>query len=114
MWTRLQRRRRTFSPGIINHCVGEEWYCLGHKKRKLIGQRLNIEQADAAANGSFSILQWIPGKADTRLKILQRWVVKERIPQVRQGRGVRDVPQSRQLAASLADHRRHFVAPAAV
>src|SRR5260370_25036014 len=66
--TRYQRRRRAFSRGILNHGVGEEWDCLGHKKRKLIEQRLNIEQADAAANGSFSIIQWSPGKTKQRLK----------------------------------------------
>ena len=112
--TKVGKRIRTWrgriagSRGILNHGVLKEWHCLGGQKDELVGQRLDIEHPDSPADGSFSIPQWIPCKAEAWLKVLQRGVVEKGISQV--GRGICDVPQVRELAAGLAYHGRHFVA----
>ena len=56
---KIGKRIRTSakSEGIFHHGVGEERNCLRNQERELIGHRLNVEHANAAANGSLPILQ---------------------------------------------------------
>jgi len=47
-----------------------EWRGLGVIERQLVREGQSVKYAEAPANGGFSILEGIPGKADPRLEIL--------------------------------------------
>src|SRR5882757_1299745 len=96
-----------YCGGITDRGVLEEWSCQRGQQCELIWQRQHIKQSDTSPDCGSAVAQWVPGKADTRLEILESWIIEKGISEV--WGGVSEIPQVRQLVGAFGQHGIHFV-----
>ena len=70
--TCCRRGRRRFYGGVL-----KKGYGLSLHQNELVRERQNVEQAGAAADSHFPIVERIPSEADARFKIMQSGVRKQ-------------------------------------
>src|ERR1700704_1041434 len=92
---------------IIDRGLLEEWSCQRGQQCELIWQRQHIKQSDTSPDCRSAIAERVPRKADTRLEILERWIIEKRITAV--WVGVADIPEVRELIGALGQHGIHLV-----